>query len=93
MTVGLIYTCDRHGDFDPMMDCGCPSCMREARNAIALAYGYLFHVNNVEGLPNNYPPEKAAYAARHVLRDLMTSEQRGDAINKAAELIAKESEK
>lgn len=49
---------------------------------VALAYGHLWHVNNEPATPIPiYTPEKAAYAARKLLRDLLTSEQRGDAIN------------
>jgi len=55
-------------------------------SAIQQAYGYLWHVNN--GLdapaPLNVPsvtPEKAAYQARRVLRDLLTHKQRGEGIN------------
>ena len=52
------------------------------REACALAYGHLWHVNNEPLSPSPlYSPEKAAYAARRALRDLLTSEQRGDAIN------------
>ena len=50
--------------------------------AACTAYGHLWHVNNEPMAPiPTYTPEKAAYAARKVLRDLLTSEQRGDAIN------------
>jgi hypothetical protein len=49
---------------------------------IALAYGYLWHVNNESGTPAIvYSPEKAAYEARKVLRDLLMVEQRGNAID------------
>ena len=54
----------------------------KVRNAVAIAYGHLWHVNNEPMAPiPMYSPEKAAYAARKELRDLLTSEQRGDAIN------------
>lgn len=55
--------------------------------AIATAYGYLWHVNNEPGTPNQYPPERAAYEARKILRDQMTHEQRGLAINRVRELM------
>jgi hypothetical protein len=55
--------------------------------AIATAYGYLWHVNNEPGTPNQYPPERAAYEARKLLRDQMTHEKRGDGINRARELM------
>ena len=49
---------------------------------VALAYGHLWHVNNEPAAPIPiYTPEKAAYEARKILRDMLTSEQRGDAIN------------
>ena len=53
------------------------------RSAIATAYGYLWCVNNEPGTPWQYPPERAAYAARKALRELLTKEQRGAAINEA----------
>jgi hypothetical protein len=59
----------------------------ELETAIARAYGYLWHVNNEPGTPNRYSPEKAAYEARKLLRDLMTHEQRGIAIKKVREAL------
>lgn len=56
-------------------------------DAVSLAYGYLWHVNNEPGTPNQYPPERAAYEARKILRDLMTHEQRGESINRVRELM------
>ena len=53
------------------------------RTKIASAYAYLWLVNNEPGTPHQYPPEKAAYKARTYLRDLLTKEQRGEAINAA----------
>ena len=53
------------------------------RSAIASAYGYLWCVNNEPDTPRQYPPERAAYAARKALRELLTPEQRGAAINEA----------
>jgi len=53
--------------------------------AIARAYGYLWCVNCEPGTPRQYSPEKAAYAARKELRDLLTKEQRGAAINAAVQ--------
>lgn len=53
------------------------------REAVAAAYGHLWHVNNEPASPiPPYSPEKAAYEARKALRGLLTSEQRGEAINK-----------
>jgi len=51
------------------------------RAAVATAYGYLWHVNNEPGTPHQYAPERAAYEARKALRELLTHEQRGEAIN------------
>lgn len=72
---------------DRIMEAAEPDEIDRLRDAIALAYGYLWHVNNEPGTPCRYPPEKAAYEARKVLRDLMTHEQRGEAINKAREIL------
>lgn len=55
--------------------------------AIARAYGYLWCVNCEPGTPRQYSPEKAAYAARKELRDLLTKEQRGAAINAAVQEV------
>ena len=58
------------------------------RAAVALAYGYLWHVNNEPLAPiPTYSPERAAAAARLALRDLLTHEQRGAAINKVKGLL------
>jgi hypothetical protein len=54
---------------------------------IATAYGYLWHVNNEPGTPHQYPPERAAYEARKVLRERLTKEQRGAAINAVRAMI------
>lgn len=53
------------------------------QDKIARAYGYLWHVNN-SGVGVQFSPEKAAHMARRVLRDTLTHEQRGNAINMAA---------
>ncbi|MEI2416163.1 hypothetical protein V8Z80_08255 [Orrella sp. JC864] len=53
------------------------------REAVQRAYGYLWHVNNEPGTPNRHYPEAMAYEARKVLRDLLTTGQRGDGINAA----------
>ena len=65
----------------------CLDEVEKLRSAISTAYGYLWHVNNEPGTPNQYPPERAAYEARRALRDLMTKEQRGEAINRVRELM------
>lgn len=59
---------------------------KKLEEAIATAYGYLWHVNNEPGTPNQYAPDRAAYEARKVLRDLLTHEQRGEAINRVRAL-------
>ena len=64
--------------------------LRKRDNAIAIAYGYLWHVNNEPGTPQQYPPERAAYGARKALRDLLNQEQRGYAINAVRGLIETE---
>lgn len=53
----------------------------ELEGKVSLAYGYLWHVNNEPGTPMQYSAETAAYSARRALRDLLTTEQRGIAIN------------
>lgn len=63
------------------------------REAIQTAYGYLWHVNNEPGTPNQYAPERAAYEARRVLRDLLTREQRGQGINAARAALSQEQER
>lgn len=57
--------------------------------AIAAAYGYLWCVNNEPGTPRQYPPERAAYEARKLLRHLLTKEQRGQAVNEALTKVHK----
>lgn len=50
---------------------------------VADAYGHLWHVNNEPMAPiPMHSPEKAAYEARKILRDMLTAEQRGEAINR-----------
>ena len=58
------------------------------RAAIATAYGYLWCINTEPGTPSRmYDPMDAAYAARKVLRELLTTEQRGSGINAARDAI------
>ena len=60
----------------------------ELEAAIQTAYGYLWCVNNEPGTPIAlYPTEKAAYEARKVLRDLLTTEQRGQGINSVLPIV------
>jgi hypothetical protein len=57
--------------------------------AVSLAYGHLWNVNNEPMAPvPMYSPEKAAYEARKALRELLTHEQRGAAINEVRAAIA-----
>lgn len=61
---------------------------KKLEDAIAMAYGHLWHVNNEPMAPKpTYSPERAAYEARKILRDLLTHEQRGAAINKVQKLL------
>lgn len=56
----------------------------QATDKLALAYGYLWHVNNEPGTPSPlYSPGKAACAARQLLRELLTNEQRGKGIHES----------
>ena len=72
---------------------GAASELTDVLEAVATAYGFLWHVNNEPGTPNQYAPEKAAYAARKVLRELLTHEQRGVGINRVhAECLASNAE-
>lgn len=58
------------------------------RDLIGRAYGFLWCVNNEPGTPVPiYTPEHAALEARKILRDTMTSEQRGKYINVAVEIV------
>lgn len=64
-------------------------CVDVLRAAIGRAYGYLWHVNNEPGTPGQYPPERAAYEARKILRDLLTHEERGQCINDVRAALTK----
>lgn len=52
----------------------------ETAKAIAIAYGYLCQVENVIA-------EESVYKARDVLHDVMTPEERWNAINRVRELM------
>lgn len=59
--------------------------------AVAHAYGYLWHVTNPEPLaPEHVHVDvyRASYKARAALRDLLTTEQRGAAINAVHKLLS-----
>ena len=67
--------------------------IRMLRAKVALAYGYLWHVNNEPMAPVPlYSQEKAAYEARKVLRDTLTHEQRGEAICRVQTLLGHNAE-
>ena len=58
------------------------------RSAVAMAYGHLWHVNNEPMAPIPLRSEESAsYAARKLLRDLMTTKERGEAINAVQKLL------
>ena len=58
-------------------------------DAVALAYGHLWHINNEPMAPIPLRSDgDASYAARKILRDLLTTEQRGNGINQARAAIA-----
>lgn len=59
------------------------------RSAVAMAYGHLWHINNEPMAPIPLRSEESAsYAARKLLRDLMTTKERGEAINAVQKLLA-----
>lgn len=71
----------RYHNGRPELDDQCPTC------AIGIAYGWLWHVKNMPEVPTGIAPEQASYKARHALRDLLSHEQRGEYINRVAEMI------
>lgn len=59
------------------------------RKSVADTYAILWHVNNEPLAPVPlFTSDRAAYEARKILRDLMTSEDRGVAINNVREYFA-----
>ena len=64
--------------------------LRSLKDSIAMAYGFLWHVNNEPGTPQQYDPERAAYEARKILRDKLTNEMREHGINDAKAWINKD---
>ena len=59
------------------------------RSAVAMAYGHLWHVNNEPMAPIPLRSEESAsYAARKLLRDLLTTEERGEAINSVRAMLS-----
>ena len=66
-----------------------PSVPKGWKQAVALAYGHLWHVNNEPMAPVPLrSSETAAYEARKQLRDLLTHEERGLAINQVQVMLA-----
>lgn len=66
------------------------AALQKLRAAIALAYGHLWHVNNEPAAPIRMrSAEECAYEARKVLRDLLTSQERGTAIYETGKLIGR----
>ena len=58
------------------------------RSAVAMAYGHLWHINNEPMAPIPLRSEESAsYAARKLLRDLLTTEERGEAINSVRAML------
>lgn len=58
------------------------------KKAIREAYGWLWHVNNEPMAPvPTWSPEQAAYEARKCLRETLTAEERGEAINAVQRLL------
>lgn len=74
--IGCCYQCEADDELTRLR-----AEVEALRGAIGLAYGWLWCVNNEPGTPRQFPPEKAAYEARKVLRDWLTKEQRGQSIN------------
>jgi hypothetical protein len=83
--------CSKCGMVEPAPTAAPAQAATEAvREAIAKAYGYLWHVNASMDAPagvvlTSMTPEQAAYKARKTLRELLTHEQRGKAINSVRE--------
>lgn len=66
-----------------------PSVPEGWKQAVALAYGHLWHVNNEPMAPIPLrSSETAAYEARKQLRDLLTHEERGLAINRVQAMLS-----
>lgn len=61
--------------------------LRELREKVGMAYGYLWCVNNEPCAPDYMPPDRMAYEARKLLRDTMTDEERGTYINRVLPLV------
>lgn len=62
----------------------------ELERQLAVAYGLLWHVNAGVDAPWGTPsltPERAAMESRKLLREMLTSEQRGDGINAARDFM------
>ncbi|WP_336817247.1 hypothetical protein [Burkholderia gladioli] len=69
---------------------GAPTDYEKLLATVGTAYGYLWHINEMTEAPiPHYSPAKAAYASRRVLREFLTSEQRGIAINEVGREIGR----
>lgn len=56
----------------------------QLRAKVALAYGFLWHINTEPGTPAPMvAPERASYEARKALRDVLSEEERGAGIEAA----------
>ena len=64
------------------------AALEDWRSAVAMAYGHLWHINNEPMAPIPLRSEESAYyAARKLLRDLLTTEERGEAINSVRAML------
>ena len=64
------------------------AALEDWRSAVAMAYGHLWHINNEPMAPIPLRSEdSASYVARKLLRDLLTTEERGEAINSVRAML------
>ena len=84
-----VYLADGDSFAEPLYTTPQPAQVPEGwRRAVALAYGHLWHVNNEPLAPVPLRSnETAAYAARKLLRDLLTDVERGLAINEVQTML------
>lgn len=74
---------------DKLAAAGAAPVPEDWRSAVAMAYGHLWHINNEPMAPIPLRSEESAsYAARKLLRDLLTTEERGEAINAVQKLLS-----
>jgi len=98
--VGYFYCADNHWQqaHDPIGFAGHTKLYAAAgaapvpsdwKDAVSMAYGHLWHFNNEPMAPIPLRSDgEASYAARKLLRDLLTTDERGQAINAVRELLA-----